>query len=87
MGSDMSMPGDVYSFGILLLKMFASRRPTDSIFSDGQTLHEFVKMTLLNLEVGAGINNVENSALDKVKEWAELRSAENWSCLLFATSS
>ncbi|TXG74305.1 hypothetical protein EZV62_002884 [Acer yangbiense] len=62
MGSDMSMSRDVYKFGILLLKMFMSRRPTDSIFSDGQTLHEFVKMTLLLLEVGAGINNVENSA-------------------------
>ncbi|KAI9196214.1 hypothetical protein LWI28_021991 [Acer negundo] len=63
MGSDMSMSGDVYCFGILLIKIFVSRRPTNNILiSDGQTLPELVKLTLLHLEVGAGINNVENSS-------------------------
>ncbi|KDO38272.1 hypothetical protein CISIN_1g043388mg, partial [Citrus sinensis] len=46
MGSEASMTGDVYSFGILLLEMFTGRRPTDAAFTEGLTLHEFVKMTL-----------------------------------------
>jgi len=36
------MNGDVYSFGILTLEMLTGRRPTDEIFEDGQTLHNFV---------------------------------------------
>ncbi|KAH9668949.1 putative receptor-like protein kinase [Citrus sinensis] len=39
-------PGDVYSFGILLLEMFTGRRPTDSAFTEGLTLHEFATMAL-----------------------------------------
>ncbi|KAL5853949.1 hypothetical protein ACOSQ3_009067 [Xanthoceras sorbifolium] len=76
MGSEVSMSGDVYSFGILLLEMFTERRPTDNLFKDGLTLHEFARMALperameiiepsLLFEVGDGSNNnnnVENSA-------------------------
>ena len=42
----MSAEGDVYSYGILLLEMFTGRRPTDEIFQDGLTLHDFVKTSL-----------------------------------------
>ncbi|XP_039158860.1 probable LRR receptor-like serine/threonine-protein kinase At3g47570 [Eucalyptus grandis] len=47
LGGASSLLGDVYSFGILLLEMFTGIRPTDVMFKDGWTLHEFVKTTLL----------------------------------------
>ncbi|KAL5767867.1 hypothetical protein ACOSQ2_014650 [Xanthoceras sorbifolium] len=46
MGSEVSILGDMYSFGILLLEMFTGRKPTDSMFNDGMTLHDFAKIAL-----------------------------------------
>ncbi|GKU96406.1 hypothetical protein SLEP1_g9647 [Rubroshorea leprosula] len=38
--------GDAYSFGILLLEMITGKRPTDSLFQDNFTIHQFVKTAL-----------------------------------------
>ncbi|KAM7518976.1 hypothetical protein LguiB_017938 [Lonicera macranthoides] len=46
LGSEVSVYGDVYSFGILLLEMVTGKRPTDEMFKDGLNLHEFSKMAL-----------------------------------------
>lgn len=46
MGAEVATHGDVYSYGILLLEMFAGKRPTDSMFKDSLNLHSFVKMAL-----------------------------------------
>ncbi|XP_060185018.1 putative receptor-like protein kinase At3g47110 isoform X2 [Lycium barbarum] len=46
MGGKASAFGDVYSYGILLLEMFTGKRPTDSMFKDGLTLHNFAKIAL-----------------------------------------
>ncbi|KAI8551370.1 hypothetical protein RHMOL_Rhmol06G0180600 [Rhododendron molle] len=46
MGNEVSPSGDVYSYGILLLEMFTGKRPTDSMFLDSLTLHNFAKMAL-----------------------------------------
>ena len=44
----MSILGDVYSYGILLLEMFIGKRPTVDMFKDGLNLHDFVKTDLLD---------------------------------------
>ncbi|XP_058110878.1 probable LRR receptor-like serine/threonine-protein kinase At3g47570 [Magnolia sinica] len=39
MGGNVSTSGDVYSYGILLLGLFAGKRPTEDMFKDGLSLH------------------------------------------------
>ncbi|XP_009341612.2 putative receptor-like protein kinase At3g47110 [Pyrus x bretschneideri] len=46
MGGQVSTLGDVYSFGILLLEMFAGKRPTDDMFKDGLSIHQFAAMAM-----------------------------------------
>lgn len=68
------MAGDVNSFGIMLLEMFARRRPTNSMFNDGLTLHGYFKMAfpekvlkifdpslLLEVRVGNIVTNGDRS--------------------------
>ncbi|KAJ1692706.1 hypothetical protein LUZ63_009404 [Rhynchospora breviuscula] len=43
-GGPVSTAGDAYSFGVLLLEMFTARNPTEYMFKDGLTLHNFVEM-------------------------------------------
>ncbi|EEF33525.1 serine-threonine protein kinase, plant-type, putative [Ricinus communis] len=46
LGSDVSTSGDIFSFGVLVLEMFTGKRPTDDMFKEGLTLHNFVKNAL-----------------------------------------
>nr|GEU91542.1 leucine-rich repeat protein [Tanacetum cinerariifolium] len=45
-GSDMTSCEDVYSFGILLLEVMNGKKPTDSMFNEGLSLHKFAYMAL-----------------------------------------
>lgn len=45
-GSEMTSCGDVYSFGILLLEVMTGKKPTDSVFNDGLSLHKFAYVAL-----------------------------------------
>lgn len=79
MGSKVSMPGGVYSFGILLLEMFTRKRPTENIFNDGLTLHGFIKTALaekvmeiveptLRLEVSTSNFKIYGNGMAKIEE-------------------
>lgn len=43
MVSKVSIEGDIYSYGILLLEMFTAKRPTHEMFKEGDGLREFVE--------------------------------------------
>ncbi|XP_038985178.1 receptor kinase-like protein Xa21 [Phoenix dactylifera] len=42
--NQVSIEGDVYSYGILLLEMFTGKRPTDETLKEGLGLHRFLEM-------------------------------------------
>jgi serine/threonine protein kinase len=46
MGGQVSVLGDIYSYGVLLLEMFTGKRPTDDMFKDGLSIHKFTAMAL-----------------------------------------
>ncbi|KAF3492745.1 hypothetical protein DY000_02055928 [Brassica cretica] len=46
MGAQPSVHGDVYSFGVLLLEMFAGKRPSDELFGGDFTLISYTKSAL-----------------------------------------
>ncbi|KAL5699414.1 non-specific serine/threonine protein kinase [Ranunculus cassubicifolius] len=48
MGGEVSTRGDVYSYGILLLEMFTSKKPTNDMFQNGLSLHSYSKIALQN---------------------------------------
>ncbi|MCH82034.1 LRR receptor-like kinase [Trifolium medium] len=47
-GGLVSPQGDIYSYGILLLEMLTGKRPTNSIFYENLSLHNFCKMKIPN---------------------------------------
>ncbi|CAK9164221.1 unnamed protein product [Ilex paraguariensis] len=82
-GGEVSTPGDVYSFGILLLEMFTGRSPVDERFKDSFNLHNFVKQSLsdqvmeivaqssLNEEVGQDSTDIVECGSDSKSEQKE----------------
>ncbi|XP_074291913.1 uncharacterized protein LOC141618735 [Silene latifolia] len=46
LGSEASVDGDVYSFGILVLELMTGKRPTDDMFKEDYNLHIYAKEAL-----------------------------------------
>ncbi|KAL5719959.1 non-specific serine/threonine protein kinase [Ranunculus cassubicifolius] len=74
-GAKVSTQGDVYSYGILLLEMFTGKRPTDLIFKDGLTLHEYSHLALpehvmeiIDIDVLSEFHDGTTAILDQLKE-------------------
>jgi serine/threonine protein kinase len=58
MGGQVSILGDIYSYGILLLEMFTGKRPTDDMFKDDLSIHKFTAMAL---QLGRVVDIVDSS--------------------------
>ncbi|XP_042482654.1 probable LRR receptor-like serine/threonine-protein kinase At3g47570 [Macadamia integrifolia] len=65
-GADVSMQGDVYSFGILLLEMFTGKRPTHEIFKENFNLHCWTEMAMCD-----GVMAVVDPSLVLMEEYEE----------------
>jgi serine/threonine protein kinase len=46
MGGQISILGDIYSYGVLLLEMFTGKRPTDDMFKEGLSIQKFTALAL-----------------------------------------
>ncbi|XP_037494677.1 putative receptor-like protein kinase At3g47110 [Jatropha curcas] len=83
-GNAATTSGDTYSFGIILLEMFTGKRPTDEVFTNGLSLHSFVKSKLPGRvnqvldpilftagDMGTATNNTYENAGDEIQESIE----------------
>ncbi|XP_071705493.1 putative receptor-like protein kinase At3g47110 [Rutidosis leptorrhynchoides] len=62
LGNEMTTTGDIYSYGILLLEVMTGKNPTDDIFKEGVSLHNFTYMALPNR-----VNDIIDGELLKFK--------------------
>ncbi|MED6197978.1 hypothetical protein PIB30_061817 [Stylosanthes scabra] len=67
-GSPVSAEGDIYSYGVLLLEMITGKKPTDSIFGEGLSLHKFCRRAMPE-----GITDIVDSRLLTVFDEGERR--------------
>ncbi|XVF71196.1 hypothetical protein PTKIN_Ptkin12aG0016700 [Pterospermum kingtungense] len=86
-GGTVSSEGDIYSYEILLLEMITGRSPTDDLFHDGLSLHNFCKIALPERL----IEILDSRLLEEIGEMRQrLRHRPNmegeiWECLVSFT--
>ncbi|KAF3671527.1 putative receptor-like protein kinase [Capsicum annuum] len=85
-GSKISILGDMYSFGILILEIFTGRRPTDPLFQPSSSLHNFVETALPEnvmeiLDKTAFHGGMMSKATHGEEYWASVKK-EQMECLV-----
>uniref|UniRef100_A0ACD5WTP8 Uncharacterized protein n=1 Tax=Avena sativa TaxID=4498 RepID=A0ACD5WTP8_AVESA len=70
-GNEVSVYGDTYSYGILLLELFTSKRPTDGEFLQDLSLHQFLDIALRDKSTSV----VDLCLLSSLGEGTEITSA------------
>ncbi|GJS66354.1 leucine-rich repeat protein [Tanacetum coccineum] len=75
-GSEMTSSGDVYSFEILLLEVMTGKKPTDSMFNEGLSLHKFAYMALPDYVIDV----IDNDAI--VLQSTEVNAKKVEECLI-----
>ncbi|CAN1170947.1 Probable LRR receptor-like serine/threonine-protein kinase At3g47570 [Linum perenne] len=75
MGNEVSIQGDIYSYGILLLELFTGKRPTDETFKDGLSLHNIVKSAMSEQNTSEVVDPILLSELLRRKDLEELMSS------------
>ncbi|KAF7109870.1 hypothetical protein CFC21_110064 [Triticum aestivum] len=70
-GNEVSVYGDTYSFGILLLELFTGKRPTDGEFLQDLNLHSYVDIALRD----QASNLVDLCLLSSLEEGTTMRAA------------
>ncbi|PWA91397.1 protein kinase domain-containing protein [Artemisia annua] len=85
LGSKVSRSGDMYSFGILLLEMITGKKPTDTMFGEGLSLHNYAKAAMgdggLGIVDPALLNDDGNLAPNTNKEGTEETTGYSEMCL------
>lgn len=67
-GSRISIEGDVFSYGILLLEMIIGKRPTDDTFGHGVDIHLFATMGLSRDALGIIDHSMLSVEIDQEEE-------------------
>ncbi|KAM3381444.1 hypothetical protein P3S68_007017 [Capsicum galapagoense] len=89
MCSKVSILGDIYSCGILILEIFTGRRPTDPLFQPSSSLHHFAETALPEkvmeiLDKTAFHGEMTSKATDGEECWASIKK-EQMECLVGIT--
>ncbi|XBI42691.1 hypothetical protein VPH35_107547 [Triticum aestivum] len=74
LGNEVSIQGDVYSYGILLLEMFTGKRPTESKFGEAIGLRKYVEMAL----EGRAANVIDSYLLPEIEDCERSTSESDW---------